>query len=134
MQSRNTSKFFYFKFHLSKSLVSQMFLFVFLAFMCSNIVNDICNGDDGGDSRYSTSIRRRWKWLTIGNIFNVHVKFISHSCNISSSRIFMYFTSSYLFIVNPIHVFTSHFVFNHQFKCRIVGNERSSSETNEKGT
>lgn len=99
----------------------------------TDIINSICNDNDGCNSRYCASIRRGRDRFSISHILDSTLEFILYSSLFTSTRIFLCSTRPNLFTLNSIYVLASNSVFHHKLERRIVGNSWSANEENQEG-
>lgn len=109
------------------------FLGIFVASVRPDIINSVCDDNDGCDRRYGVAIGRGRHRLTVSDIFDITHEFLRHSGLSSSPRILVYRPRNHLSFVHPVYVLASYFVLDHQFERCVLGHARSCSQENEEG-
>lgn len=88
---------------------------------CSDSVDRLCVDYDGGYCWYCVAVEGGRYWFSLGDIFDSDDGVVLYSGVSASSRVLVYRSWNYLFVVHPVYVPVAYFVFDHQFKCCLLG-------------
>lgn len=119
-----------------------VFAILFFFFSCpclsasvrADIIDRIRDDNDGRHRRYGSPARRRRYRFTLGHIFDSLIRFLLYSGLFTSTRILVYRTWYHLSPFDTFHVPSSYPLFDHKFECCLMGNSRSPSEKDQKGS
>lgn len=107
--------------------------FVFLAPICSNIINRLRPDHDGCHRRYSPAAGRGRNRLTICDFLDIHDGVVFNSSLSTSARVLVYRTWHHLPSVHSLYVPALDSLLDHQPERRLVGNTRSGDQEDQKG-
>lgn len=100
----------------------------------ADIVDRICDDNDGCDRRYGPPTWGGWYRFTFRDILNIIIQLLFHSRLFTSSRVLVYCSWYNIPPFNPLDVPSFDPLLDYKLERRLVGNSWGPSEKNQKGS